>query len=145
TLQKADDKFELKGHNISSKLFAAFSNWIGHLISDISGSSSSKGRGMGIPSPLWTWINSVNSINRKLHIPVSTFNKSMNEFAIELFNQGYDVRFQATQAIPVFVNELLVRFLYSTRRIIQYFSSSEPESYSFNEIWGYAQPFSHPD
>ncbi len=144
TLRQADNTFELVGHNITSKLFAAFSNWIGHLMSDISGSSSSKGRGMGIPSPLWTWINSVTAIKRKLRIPASTFDRSMNELAVQLFNQGYDIRFQAAQAVPVFVNEMLVRFLYSTRRMIHYFSTLESENYSFKAMWESIQPFTHP-
>lgn len=144
SLQKADEKFELLGHNIPSKLFAAFSNWIGHLISDLSGSSSSKGRGMGIPSPLWTWTNSVVAIKRKLRISISTFDQSVNELALTIFNQGYDVRFQAAQAIPVFVNEMLVRFLYSSRRMIQYFSTLESDNYSFEVMWKSVQPFTHP-
>lgn len=60
SLQQADEKWELRGGNIPSKLFCGFTNWIGHLISDMSGSSSSaaKGnRGKGLPSPLWTWTN----------------------------------------------------------------------------------------
>ena len=48
-LQNADPGFELRGSNVPSKLFCAFVNWFGHLISDMSGSSGSKGRGMGIP------------------------------------------------------------------------------------------------
>ena len=31
-------------------------------MSDVSGSSGSKGRGMGIPSPLWTWTNDIIAI-----------------------------------------------------------------------------------
>ena len=55
SLNNSDGKFELQGKNIPSKLFCGIANWIGHLISDVSGSSSSKGRGMGIPSPIWAW------------------------------------------------------------------------------------------
>ena len=59
TLNNSDSHFELEGHNIPSKLFCGFANWFGHLISDISGSSTSKGRGMGIPSPIWAWTNDI--------------------------------------------------------------------------------------
>lgn len=45
SLNNSDGKFELQGKNIPSKLFCGIANWIGHLISDVSGSSSSKGRG----------------------------------------------------------------------------------------------------
>lgn len=145
TLVKANDKFELMGNNIPSKLFAGFANWIGHLISDVSGHENSVGRGMGIPSPFWTWINSLNVIKRKMGLPVSTFDRSMNELAVQLFNQGFDIRFQAAQAIPVFINEILVRLLYSIRRMMQYFSTvEESESYSFKVMWESIQPFTHP-
>ena len=57
SLQEANGNFELKGNNVISKLFSGFMNWFGHLISDMSGSSSSKGRGMGIPAPILTLTN----------------------------------------------------------------------------------------
>ena len=47
----------MKGNDVPSKLFCGFANWFGHIISDISGSSGTKGRGMGIPSPIWSWTN----------------------------------------------------------------------------------------
>lgn len=144
TLHQADAHFELRGRNVPSKLFAAFSNWIGHLISDVSGSSSSKGRGMGIPSPLWTWVNSTIAIKKKLRLPVSKFDQNVYKLALEIFNEGYDLRFQTAQTIPVFINELLVRFLYSLRRMTYYFSTHEPENNSFKEIWKVAEPFTHP-
>lgn len=123
SLNNSDGKFELQGKNIPSKLFCGIANWIGHLISDVSGSSSSKGRGMGIPSPIWAWSNDVIAIKAKLNIPVTEFDKSVNELALKLFEKGYDVRFQTTQAIPVFINEMVVRLLYSIRRLIGYYIS----------------------
>ena len=46
SLQEADSNFDLRGSSTLSKLFCGFVNWLGHLVSDMSGSSSSKGRGM---------------------------------------------------------------------------------------------------
>ena len=46
--------------------------------------------------------------------------KSINELAVNIYKEGYDIRFQAAQAIPVFVNEILVRFVYSVRRLISF-------------------------
>lgn len=66
SLNNSDGKFELQGKNIPSKLFCGIANWIGHLISDVSGSSSSKGRGMGIPSPIWAWSNDVRKTDKAL-------------------------------------------------------------------------------
>ena len=143
SLQDADGKFELQGENVPSKLFCGFINWFGHLVSDTSGSSSSKGRGMGIPSPFWSWTNDIIAIKRKLNIPVSEFDKSFNELALEIYKQGYDVRFQAGQAIPVFVNEVLVRSMYSIRRLIRYFTTTEKADRSFSSLWKACEPFSN--
>lgn len=109
----------------------------------MSGSSSSKGRGMGIPSPFWSWTNDIIAIKRKLSIPVSEFDKSFNELALEIYKQGYDVRFQAAQAIPVFVNEILVRSMYSIRRLIRFFTTTEKADRTFSSLWKACEPFSN--
>ena len=144
SLQQADDKFELRGHNIPSKLFCAFANWFGHLISDVSGSSGSKGRGMGIPSPLWTWGNDIIAIKSKLKIPTLDFERSFNELALKIYENGYDIRSQTAQAIPVFINEMFVRLMYSVRRLIKYFKETEKEERSFALLWKYCEPFKNP-
>ena len=143
SLQEADGKFELKGNDVPSKLFCGFANWFGHIISDVSGSSGAKGRGMGIPSPIWSWMNDIIAIKRKLNIPVGELDKSMNELALEIYKQGYDARFQAAQAIPVFINELLVRVIYSVRRLVKYFTSTKSEDRSFSSLWKSCEPFSN--
>lgn len=144
SLVKADDRFELRGNNLPSKFFCAFANWFGHLISDMSGSSGSKTRGMGVPSPLWTWTNDIIAIKRSLNIPASEFDKAANELAINIYNQGYDARFQLAQAIPVFINEMLVRLMYSLRRLIKYFTENSKEESSLKLMWKKCEPFSSP-
>lgn len=143
SLQEADGKFELRGNDVPSKLFCGFINWFGHLVSDMSGSSSSKGRGMGIPSPIWSWTNDIIAVKRKLNIPVGEFDKSINELALEIYKQGYDVRFQTAQAIPVFINELLVRIVYSVRRLIRYFVTTNKDDRSFSLLWKSCEPFTN--
>lgn len=118
-------------------------NWIGHLLSDVSGSSGSKGRGMGIPSPIWAWSNDVIAVKRKLNIPVSEFDKSVNELAIKLFKEGYDARFQTTQIIPVFINEMVTRLIYSIRRIIKYYMTVPEKERDFSLLWKSCEPFSN--
>lgn len=144
SLQEADGKFELRGNNIPCKLFCAFVNWFGHLISDGSGSSGSKGRGMGIPSPLWTWTNDIITIKSTLKIPVTKFDQSVSELALKLYEQGYDARFQTAQAIPVFINEMLVRLMYSVRRLVKYFSETEKENHTLKLMWDKCEPFKNP-
>lgn len=143
TFSKFDGDFHLEGKDLPSKLFCGFTNWFGHLISDMSGSSSSKGRGMGIPSPFWSWTNDIIAIKKKLNLPVGEFDKSINELALDIYKQGYDARFQAAQAIPVFVNELLVRFIYSIRRLVRYFSMTKKDDRAFSLLWKSCEPFSN--
>lgn len=144
SLQQSVDGWELKGNNIPAKIFSGFSNWIGHLISDISGSSSSKNRGMGIPSPILAWTNDIIVIKNKLNLKVTETDKAINELALEIFEKGFDARFQVTQAIPVFINEMLVRFIYSIRRLFTYFIETKREDRTFSLMWKKCEPFSNP-
>lgn len=143
-LQNADDGFQLRGNNVPAKLFCGFVNWFGHLVSDVSGSSGSKGRGMGIPSPFWAWTNDIIAIKRQLNLPVSEFDKSLNELALNIYKQGFDFRFQTAQAIPVFINEILVRLVYSIRRMVTYFVATTGGSHSVSAMWTACEPFSNP-
>lgn len=143
SLQEADGNFELRGNSNISKLFCGFANWMGHLLSDISGSSGSKDRGMGIPSPLWCWTNDIIAIKTKLKIPVSEFDKSVNDLALQIYEKGFDARFQTTQGIPVLINELIVRLMYSIRRFVKYISTTKAEERSFSLLWKTCEPFSN--
>ena len=145
TLKNSDSIFELQGFNTISKIYCGFINWIGHLLSDVSGSSSSKGRGMGIPSPFMSWTNDIIALKNKLNFPVFKFEKSLNEIALKIFEKGYDIRFQAAQIIPVLINELIVRFIYSIRRLIKYYSKTEKDNINISDIWKECNPFSSSD
>ena len=140
-LQEANNSFKLRGSNVPSKLFCAIVNWLGHLMSDITGSASSSNRGMGIPSPLLAWTNDIIAIKKMVGIPVYDIDKSINELALNIYKKGYDTRFQTAQAIPVFINEILVRFIYSIRRLIKYFQANNRSEYSFKAIWQECEPF----
>lgn len=147
SLQQADEKWVLQGGNVPSKLFCGFVNWFGHLISDVSGSQSSakkRSRGMGIPSPLWTWTNDIIAVKAKLGLNINETNKSLNELAINIFEKGYDTRFQTVQVIPVFLNEMIVRLIYTIRRMFKYFSELKNGERSFEILWKKCEPFSNP-
>lgn len=146
TLSNNDNKFELIGNDFMSKVFCGLVNWLGHLFSDVSGSNGSalKGnRGMGIPSPFWTWTNDIIVIKKELNISPTEFDKTINDLAIKIFEEGYDIRFQTTQVIPVFINELLVRLIYSIRRLLLYFKKVNKEERNFKRMWISCEPFSN--
>ncbi|EGR0489764.1 hypothetical protein KW420_05065 [Vibrio fluvialis] len=96
---------ELQGSNVISKIFCAFVNWIGHIMSDIAGSSGGKGRGTGVPIPFYELLQTLN---------IGSFEHkgeqlSFADIAVKVFEQGYDFRFGMVQAIPVFMVELFTR------------------------------------
>ena len=78
------------------------------------------------------------------NIPISETDKSINQLALDIFEKGYDTRFQTAQAIPVFINELIVRLIYSVRRLFWYFNSTTKEERSFSLMWKKCEPFSNP-
>ncbi|MCQ2147917.1 MAG: hypothetical protein MJZ16_10415, partial [Bacteroidales bacterium] len=136
--------FQLHGHSTPGKLLCGFVNWFCHIMSDISGSSGSKSRGMGIPSPLWTWINDIIVIKAKLNIPVGQFDKDVCSIVQELYTEGFDFRFQTAQTIPVFINESLVRLIYCIRRLMKYYQETENGQRSFADAWKFCKPFKNP-
>lgn len=147
-LEDAKEGFKLRGESFVGKLFCGFCNWFGHIMSDVSGSYGSKKRGkrgMGIPSPLWTWMNDVIVIKSKLGIEPSDFDEKFNQLALDLFNEGYDFRFQTTQAIPVIVNSLIVRFIYAIRRLIRYYQETEKGERNFVDAWKKCRPLNNPE
>ncbi len=60
-----------------------------------------------------------------------------------IYKQGYDIRFEAAKAIPVFVNDLLVRMVYSIRRLVRYFMDNQDGDRSFGLMWELCEPFSN--
>lgn len=111
------ENFELKGTNLISKLFAGFSNWLGHLFSDVAGSSGAQERGAGIPIPFYSLLQFVN---------VGEFGQHKQAFAkiaVQVFEQGYDFRHGGALAIPVLATELLTRITWVVK---QWFYHKKP-------------------
>lgn len=101
---------QLQGSNFPSKLFAAFFNWIGHILSDVAGASGSEGRGSGVPIPFFELLQFVN---------IGSFGKerrTLAELAVKMFEEGYDARFGGALAVPVLITELFIRVLWVVKR-----------------------------
>lgn len=110
------DMFELRGNNFATKLICGFSNWLGHLCSDLVGSNTTRkegstGRGTGLPLPL-TEVLQLCSFK----VPDGNGDKmTISDLTIKVFENGYDVRFAAATAIPVVLNEFLIRLFWSLK------------------------------
>ena len=101
----------LQGANMPSMIFCGFVNWIGHLLSDCTGASSTRrkdGRGAGIPIPFY-----------ELFLKAEVGNFDGDTFAdimIQVFEEGYDFRFGVAMSIPVMLEEIFIRVLWMVRQ-----------------------------
>ncbi len=101
---------ELKGGNFIAKVFSGFANWLGHLFSDMAGSSGASGRGAGIPIPFY---------NLLLLLDVGEFGQHKQSFATiatQVFEKGYDLRHGIALAIPVLITELLTKLMWVSKQ-----------------------------
>ncbi len=109
----------LIGNTISSKIFAGTINWFFHIVSDMSGSNKTAGVGMGVPGPIVSLLKEASMIPG---LNKTGLAEKMNEiFVKEKFDfrselaVGYELR---RQAMPVIMNEAMVRAFYFIRRLL---------------------------
>lgn len=108
----------LIGNNIPCKIFAGTVNWFFHLVSDMSGSNKTAGAGMGIPGPIISLLKEFSTIP-------GLDKTGMSQKLKELFvNEKFDLRSELAvgyevgrQAVPVIINECVVRAFYFIRRL----------------------------
>lgn len=103
------ETFELQGRNFIAKVFCGVANWFGHIMSDWTGSSGAMGRGSGVPIPFYNLFQLIN---------IGEFGQHKQTFATittKVFEQGYDIRHGMAMAVPVLINELLIRFMYTMK------------------------------
>lgn len=113
------ETFELLGGNVVSKIFCGIVNWFGHIMSDIAGSSGSRGnsgRGTGIVMPFFELFG----FCKFGKFSVSQDKQDLATIATRAFQEGYDFRFALAAAIPVIITELSIRLIWAIRRYFQY-------------------------
>lgn len=94
-------------------------NWLGHLVSDMGGSKNTAGGGMGIPGLFLSLLKELASIPPLNMTPLSKvvsdiYSKDKFDMRTELAI----VEHLGKQAIPVILNEAIVRTFYFIRRLI---------------------------
>ncbi len=115
-----DEKgLELIGTDIPSKIFCGTVNWFFHLVSDMSGSNKTAGVGMGIPGPIVSLLKELSAIPglNKTGLP----QKLKEVFVKERFDLRSEMAVMhelGRQAMPVLLNEVLVRAFYFIRRLV---------------------------
>lgn len=143
---KAGDRMKLQGKTVPAKLIAGTMNWIGHLMSDVAGSNNSAGKGnlgAGIPGPIMATIYEVTSILRECKVSSGEFERAFLSTIEKMYWRGYDFRFELAQAIPVVVNDLLIRSLYIIRRTKAYLVGlrNENKRFAFSDFWEAVKPY----
>ena len=108
----------LRGGTFPAKLFSGFCNWIGHILSDVAGSSGSRGgngRGTGVAIPFM-------ELFQLCDFGAFQVGKDRQTLAVvmtRVFQEGYDARFGAAMAIPVLLEELMIRTIWVIRQRFQ--------------------------
>lgn len=113
------DMFELQGGNVLAKLFCGFVNWVGHLMSDVAGSSITRrheGDGTGVAVPFFELLQ---------FFDVGEFETGdgkadLANLSIKVFQDGYDARFALAMGVPVVFTDLAMRLTWALRRRFQY-------------------------
>lgn len=125
------DRFELRGSTFATKLICGIVNWIGHLLSDLVGANNTRkqgslGRGSGLPVPMIELLQMCN-----FNLPDGNGDAiSISELTIKIFERGYDLRFAAATAIPVVLNEFLIRLFWCLK-----------SRFYHNRTWSESIPF----
>ena len=110
--------FELYGSNLVSKIFCGFANWFGHIMSDWSGSNGTVGngnRGTGVPIPFYNLFQIIDIGSFSDIKSSGDKEKTFAQITEKIFKEGYDFRHGMAMAIPVMINELLIRFMYTMK------------------------------
>ncbi len=116
------DTFQLQGNSFIAKLFCGIANWLGHIMSDIAGSSGSRGnagRGTGIVMPFYELFQ----FCKFGKFEVGEARQDLATIAVRAFQEGYDFRFGLAMGIPVVITDLSIRLVWSLRR---YFGYGQP-------------------
>ncbi len=120
-LKSSSGAVYLVGNNIISKILCAIINWFGHLMSDVAGSSGTRGhigkRGMGIPIPGFELLQ-FSGKNKNKEIC------NLADLAENMFLNGYDFRYGIAMSLPVLINDMITKFFWVIR-----------ERYEFAESW----------
>lgn len=116
TRKGGTEQFQLQGDTFVGKIFCGFCNWLGHIMSDIAGSSGTRGHsngriGAGVAPGFYELF---------LLFDYGSFNvngdqKSFSQLMTQVYEKGYDARFSAATAIPVVINELFIRALWAMK------------------------------
>ena len=114
-----EDGRKFIGHDVPTKIFCGTVSWFMHLVSDMSGSNKTAGAGMGIPGPIVSMLKELSAL------PIIK-DRGLAKIIYDGYTkEKFDLRSEMTighelgrQALPVLLNEAIVRAFYFIRRLI---------------------------
>ena len=109
------ETFELNGETFPAKLFCGVANWVGHIMSDVAGSSGSRGnggRGAGVAIPFYELFQ----FCEFGQFQIGNDRQTLATLAIRVFQEGYDARFGITMAIPVLLCNLSIKLIWAIKQ-----------------------------
>ncbi len=99
--------------SFESKVISGVVNWFGHIMSDVAGSSGTRGhagkRGSGIPIPGFELFQFTGK-------DLGTELNGLARFTDLMFQNGYDFRFGLAMSIPVAINQMFTTLLWALRK-----------------------------
>lgn len=105
------ETYELQGDNFIAKLFCGTTNWFGHIMSDVAGSSGASLRGSGVVIPFYELFQ-LCDFGR---FQVGEDRNTLATIATKVFQEGYDARFGLTMAIPVVLCDLSIKLIWAIK------------------------------
>ncbi|MGL4848033.1 MAG: hypothetical protein ACRC28_03765 [Clostridium sp.] len=115
-IETTAQNLELYGSSLPAKLFCGFCNWLGHVMSDLAGSSGGRRKGAGRGSGLSIPFMELFQLCDFGELKVNEHRQTLAVVMTQVFQEGYDVRFGAAMAIPVLINELMIRILWVIKK-----------------------------
>lgn len=109
------DTVELYGGNQISKIYCGFCNWVIHLMSDVAGSSGTRGnggRGSGLAIPFYELLQFCD-IGK---LQVDQYRNSVATVATKVFEQGYDTRMGLAMTMPMLFCNLSIKLVWALKR-----------------------------
>ena len=111
-LEPVQEHVIVYGDNPVAKIVAGFINWLGHVMSDLAGSSGTRVNqektGMGVSIPFFELLQFSNiEVNKEIG--------NIASLAEKMFMAGYEARFGITMAIPVFLNDVFTKIAWAFR------------------------------
>lgn len=150
-IAKAGKEIKVIGENVGEKILFGTVFWFFHLISDMAGSSNTPGAGMGIPGPILSFAKEISALpifrkkdkngNKEFSVWLSKLyngtlfaktdeNGNLIKRKIDMRTEVGAIKELGKEALPILLNEFIVRGFYFVRRFVNEIKTKNIQSFS---------------